>query len=136
MRALIVPVVLLALAAPAAAKTPLPGLAGGGSLPLGDVVAIAKPYPNLVLQIRLQLVRAGTSADKVVCTGRRYSNMWTALGGAKAAPYECQIGRRTLAVSANQTYFDRNGHRLNESDPDLPRKAVRVQERALSWRWK
>ena len=131
-------VLLASVAVPAAlAKEPLPpGITGGGSLPLADVLDVVKPYPNLVVQVRLQLVRANVSRDKVVCSGRRLGNDWPVLGGARVAPYECPIGKRTLMITATQTYFDRNGHKLRTSDPELPRKAAKVKESGVTWRWK
>ena len=119
------------------AKEPQPpGIGGGGSLPLTDVLEVVKPYPNLVVQVRLQLVRANVSRDKVVCSGRRFGNDWPALGGARIAPYECPIGKRTLVVTAGQTFYDRNGHKLRPTDPELPRKAAKVKESGVAWRWK
>ena len=121
----------------AVAKEPQPpGVGGGGSLPLADLLQMVKPYPNLVLQVRLELVRASLARDKVVCTGRRFANTWPALGGARIAPYECPIGKRTLVVTAAQTFYDKNGHRLRVSDPELPRKAAKVKESGITWRWK
>jgi hypothetical protein len=118
----------------AAAK--VPGLSGGGSLPLAEVVTLAKPYPNLTLQVRLQLLRANLKRDDVVCAAARYGNQWTALGGRRSAPYECRIGQRKLVITANQIYFDRNGRKVSVSDRELLRKAATVKENGLSWQWK
>jgi hypothetical protein len=127
----------LCIAIPAAsAKVVAPGLSGGGSLPLADVVEIAKPYPNLTLQVRLQLVRASLKREQVVCTASRFGNQWTNLGGARLAPYECPIGKRTLVVTANQIFYDRNGRKVAPGDPELMRKAAKVKENGLVWRWK
>ena len=105
-------------------------------LPLTDVLAIAKPYPNLVNQIRLELVRAGATMDKIVCTGRLLPADWPALGGKRIAPYDCAIGRRTLHVTAQAQYYDRNGHRLEPGAPGLSAKAAKVVETRLTWRWR
>jgi hypothetical protein len=127
----------MTLAASAAqAKVATPGLAEGGNLPLADILDIAKPYPNLTLQVRLQLVRANLRRDQVACTGSRFGNEWTNLGGARLAPYACPIGKRTLAITANQIYFDKNGRKVSAGDPDLMKKAAKVKENGLVWRWK
>ena len=120
----------------AMAKVVTPGLSGGGSLPLADVLEIAKPYPNLVMQVRLQLVRANLKREQVVCSGRRFGNQWTALGGARLAPYECAIGKRTLTIDARQSYLDGNGRKVKIDDPQLMSKAAKVTESGLVWRWK
>jgi hypothetical protein len=120
----------------AMAKVVTPGLSGGGSLPLTEVLELAKPYPNLVMQVRLQLVRANLKREQVVCSGRRFGNQWTALGGARLAPYECVIGKRTLMIDARQSYFDGNGRKVKVDDPQLMSKAAKVTESSLAWRWK
>jgi hypothetical protein len=120
---------ILSAAAPAAALQ-------GGSLPLTDVIALAKPYPNLLLQIRLELVRANTTRDKVVCTADRLDGNWKRLSAARVGPYACTIGRRTLTVATKPTYYDERGYKLSPRAPDLGIKAVRVEETNLKWSWK
>jgi len=127
---------LVLTAAAASAKVAAPGLSGGGSVPLVEVLDLAKPYPNLVLQVRLQLVRANLKREQVVCTGSRFGNQWVALGGARLAPYECPIGKRRLIITANQSYFDKNGRKVKPNDPDLMHKAAKVKESGLAWQWK
>lgn len=124
------------IATSAHAKIAAPGLSGGGSLPLVEVLDLAKPYPNLVMQVRLQLVRANLKREQVVCSGARFGNQWSNLGGARLAPYACAIGKRTVVIDGNQSYFDRNGRKVKADDPDLPRKAAKVKETGLKWRWK
>jgi hypothetical protein len=121
---------------PAQAKVATPGVAEGGNLPLADVLDLAKPYPNLILQVRLQLVRANLKRDQVACAASRFGAQWTNLGGARLAPYQCAIGKRTLAITANQIYFDRNGRKVSAGDPELMKKAAKVKENGLAWRWK
>jgi hypothetical protein len=116
------------------AKPPAP--AQGGSMPLTEVLAVAKPYPNLLLQVKLELVRANLKREQVVCAAERFDTRWVALSGGRIAPYECKIGGRTLVVSAAQTYYDKAGHRLKPTDTSLPAKAVKVQEARLKWSWK
>jgi hypothetical protein len=125
-----------ATVASGAAHAKPPVTAGGGSMPLTDVLAVAKPYPNLLLQVKLELVRANLKRDQVICAAERFDNRWVALSGGRLAPYECKIGTRTLVVSAAQTYYDKAGHRLKPTDAALPAKAVKVQEARLKWSWK
>ncbi len=128
---------LTAAGAPSAlAKEPTPGLSGGGSVPLTEVLELAKPYPNLVLQVRLQLVRANLKREQVICTGRRFGTQWTQLGGARLGPYECAIGKQRLLVETAQTYTDVNGHKLKVGDKDLLLRAANVKEASFKWNWK
>jgi hypothetical protein len=126
----------LALATPVSAQRVAPPLTQGGSMPLEAVLAVAKPYPNLLLQVRLQLVRANLKRDAVTCGAGRYDIRWVQLSGARLAPYECKIGTQTLVISAAQTYYDRNGKRLAAADVTTPAKAAKVRESGLKWSWK
>lgn len=108
----------------------------GGSLPLDEVMQLAKPYPNLQMQVRLTLVGANLKQSQVVCSGARFSNAWAGLGGARHSPYECKIGSKTLIVTATPTYYDTNGHKLKPGDKALEKKAARLEETRLKWRWK
>ena len=107
-----------------------------GPVTLNDVLELARPYPNLVFEIRAELVRAGLRRDDVVCDGWRFGADWGRLVGARSQPYDCRIGRRTLVVSARQTFYDANGHKLAGDDPQLRRRAARLVESGLQWRWR
>jgi hypothetical protein len=114
----------------------VPVISQGGSLPLEQVLAVAKPYPNLLLQVRLELVRANLKRDAVTCGAGRYDARWLQLSGSRLAPYECKIGTRTLVITASQTFYDRNGKRLVPADANTPAKAAKVREGGLKWSWK
>jgi hypothetical protein len=108
----------------------------GGSLPLADVLEIAKPYPNLQTQVKLRLIATGLARDKVICTGQRLANAWVHLSAARIGPYACTFGRRTLTIRTEPTYFDRAGYKLKPDDPALAAKATRIAEARLTWSWK
>lgn len=117
------------------AGVPAAGAYQAGGMPLADVMALAKPYPNLVLLIRLQLVRANLKREQVTCASERVPDAWARLAGQRHAPYTCVIGRRTLVVTATQTWLDAAGHKVKPNDPDIARKAARLTERNLKWTW-
>jgi hypothetical protein len=104
-------------------------------VPLADVIALAKPYPNLVLQIRLELVRANTTRDKVVCSADRLDGTWIKIKNARVGPYRCQIGKRNLALTTTPLFYDTRGYKLSPTSADVALKAVRVQETKLKWTW-
>ncbi len=138
MRLLAKPLYLLAatsLWAATAMAQPV-ALGQGGSLSLGEVLDVAKPYPNLTTQVRLRLIASNTTKDKVTCSAQRFSNTWTGLSGARLAPYVCPIGKRTLTITTEPTYYDKAGYKLKPSDPALAVKAAKVTESRLKWSWK
>jgi hypothetical protein len=121
---------------PALAQKAAPSAEQGSSIALSEVLAVAKPYPNLVTQVKLRLLASGLKTDQVTCSAKRFPTGWVALGAARAAPYVCPFGRRTLTITAEPTYYDKAGYRLKASDPALPGKAAKVVESRLKWSWK
>jgi hypothetical protein len=129
-------ITLCLLTSAASAKEPAAVVAGGGTVPLADVITLAKPYPNLVLQVRLQLVRANLKREQVTCTAARFGSQWQNLGGKSLGPYQCPIGKRTLAITSAHTFLDRNGRKVRADDPQVTAKAAVIKESGLTWKWK
>ena len=107
-----------------------------GSVPLTAVLGLAKPYPNLLLEIRLQLVAADVKREQVTCTGEQLGPEWVALAGGTRGPYSCRIGKRQLIVQTVPTYADKAGHRVKPGDPALPARAAKLVEKRLTWQWR
>ena len=137
MRSLSIFALLVAIGTSAAvAQNAVPQSEQGGSIPLAEVLAVAKPYPNLVTQVKLRLLASGLKTEQVSCGAKRFPTAWGGLGAARAAPDVCSFGKRTLTITAEPTYYDKAGYRLKASDPALPDKAVKIVESRLKWSWK
>src|ERR1700720_3788936 len=72
-----------------------------GTLELGEVFLAVGKAPKLVAEIQAELDRNGLKGAGVTCIAARHGNHWKYLGGGRAAPYRCEIGKRTV--------FDRGG---------------------------
>jgi hypothetical protein len=107
----------------------------GGSVSLDDVLEAIKDVPALVGEIRAELAKSDLQPGDVICSGDRHGNRWTYLGGARAAPYECEIGKRELIVEAERTYFDGRGKSLGSYDKANPKQARHFKETNFSWKW-
>jgi hypothetical protein len=103
---------------------------------LTRVLEIAKPYPNLVQQVRLALIRAGVKGDAVSCTSRPAPAAAPALAGRRTGPYECRIGARRVHIVTRIVFTDRSGRRLDASEPASLAKAATFDERGLKWSWR
>jgi hypothetical protein len=112
------------------------GAQGGGSLGLEDVIEAVKADPALVAEIQDELKRSGLKAGGVICTGFRHDNRWTELSGARAAPYECDIGKRKLVIQANRMYFDMAKRPLGDMKIANPKRADSFKEANFRWTWK
>jgi hypothetical protein len=120
-------------ALPGHAQRPAPA---ASTVPLTDLLTLAKPYPNLISVIRLQLLASGKKKEAIACKSSGIPGTWPSLGGRPVAPYVCPIGKRTLTVTAEPTYYDANSYKLKSSDPALATKATRFSESKLKWTWK
>jgi hypothetical protein len=105
------------------------------AVPLGDVMTLARPYPNLRQEIKLALIAAGDSKTVAGCAAARLGPEWTTLKGRAVGPYHCRIGNRTLDIKTSATYFDAAKHKIAPSDQRLTHKAVRLLETRLVWTW-
>ena len=104
----------------------------GGSMGLDDVLVAVTSAPKLIAEIHAELKANDLKIEDVTCSGARFGNQWTYLGGGRAAPYECTIGKREIIIDANRTYFDSNGRKSGEYEP---RRAKTFQEIKFKWKW-
>lgn len=107
----------------------------GGSLGLDEVITAVAKAPNLVAEIQAELDNNGLKADAVICTAARHGNQWKYLGGGRAAPYECEIGKRSITIEADRVYFDPKGKLLGDLDKADPKRAKTFKEDNFRWDW-
>jgi hypothetical protein len=106
-----------------------------GTLGLGDVLIAVAKAPKLVAEIRSELDKDNLKATDVTCLGARHGNHWKYLGGGRAAPYRCQIGRRSITIEADRVYFDPSGKLLGNLDKADPKRAKTFREDNFHWTW-
>ncbi|KAB2912138.1 MAG: hypothetical protein F9K29_20440 [Hyphomicrobiaceae bacterium] len=111
-----------------------------GSLGLDEVLEAVKSDPRLVAEIEAELKTVGLKAADVVCIGARHGNHWKHLGGGRAAPYECEIGKREIRIEADRIYFDDRGKPLGNLEQVANKRqfsrAVTFRESHFRWTWK
>ena len=107
----------------------------GGSLPLGEVLTAVAKAPNLVAEIQAELDKNSLRVAGVTCTAARHGNHWKYLGGGRAAPYECEIGKRSITIEADIIYFDPRGKSLGNLDKADPKRAKTFKENNFRWSW-
>ena len=117
---------LIALAAPASAE---------GSLGLDEVLAAVAKAPKLFAEIQAELDKNNLKAPGVTCIAARHGNQWKYLGGGRAAPYECEIGKRSITIEADRVYFDPRGKSLGDLDKADPKRAKTFREDNFRWEW-
>ena len=117
---------LIALAAPAWAE---------GTLGLGEVLAAVAKAPKLVAEIQAELDKNGLKVANVTCIAARHGNHWKNLGGGRAAPYECEIGKRSIKIEADRVYFNPRGKSLGNLDNADPKRAKTFKEDNIRWNW-
>jgi hypothetical protein len=80
-----------------------------GTLGLGEVLIAVSKAPKLVAEIKAELDKDGLEVPGVTCIAARHGNHWKYLGGGRAAPYRCELGKRTVSIEADRVYFDERG---------------------------
>ena len=116
----------IAFAAPASAE---------GSLGLDEVLTTVAKAPKLVAEIQAELDKNNLKAPGVTCIAARHGNQWKYLGGGRAAPYECEIGKRSITIEADRVYFDPGGKSLGNLDKADPKRAKTFREDNFRWEW-
>ena len=106
-----------------------------GSLSLEEVLTAVAKAPKLVAEIRLELDKSNLKAADVICVAARHGNHWKYLGGGRAAPYECEIGKRSIKIEADRVYFDPSGKLLGNLDKADPKRAKTFKEDNFRWEW-
>ncbi len=106
-----------------------------GTLGLDEVLVAVDKAPKLVAEIKAELSKNNLKPGDVTCIGARHGNHWTYLGGGRAAPYQCEIGRRSLKIEADRVYFDARGKLLGDVDKADPKRAKTFQESNFRWSW-
>jgi hypothetical protein len=117
---------LIVFAAPAWAE---------GTLGLAEVLTAVAKAPKLVAEIRAELDKNNLKPAEVTCIGARHGNHWKYLGGGRAAPYECEIGKRSITIEADRTYFDTRGKPLGDLEKADPKRAKTFREDNFRWTW-
>ena len=95
------------------------------------LTAVAKA-PKLVVEIRAGLDSNHLKPGHVTCIGARHGNHWKYLGGGRAAPYQCEIGRRSLRIEADRVYFDARGKLVGDIEATVPKRAKTFQREQIS----
>jgi hypothetical protein len=78
-----------------------------GSLGLDDVLVAVGKSPNLVAEIQ----------------------------AGRAAPYQCDIGKRSITIEADRVYFDARGKSLGDVEKADQKRAKTFQESNFRWTW-
>jgi hypothetical protein len=106
-----------------------------GTLGLDEVLVVVDKAPKLVDEIKAELSKNNLKHGDVTCLAARHGNHWTYLGGGRAAPYECEIGRRSLKIEADRVYFDARGKLLGDLEKASPKRAKTFREDNFRWTW-
>jgi hypothetical protein len=106
-----------------------------GTLGLGEVLAAVDRAPKLVAEIQAEVSKSNLKVADLTCMGARHGNQWTYLGGGRAAPYNCDIGQRSLHIEADRIYFDARGKSLGDVVKADQKRAKTFQESNFRWTW-
>jgi len=106
----------------------------GGSIALPEVMQQLKGEESLIAEIEAELEAQDVEADDVTCSAR-FGNHWKELGGARAIPFECVIGKRELQIEGVLKLYDGDDRPVDIDAADAPDRAVRFTQTGLQWKW-
>jgi hypothetical protein len=106
-----------------------------GSITLDDVIAQLQDEQKLVAEILAELKAQNLKAEEVICVGSRFGGQWTNLGGARAVPYECEIGKKKLAIEGTVHVYDDAGKELDMNEDGSFEHAAEFRQADITWKW-
>src|SRR5437016_5581729 len=84
-----------------------------GSISLDEVMDQLKDNPKLMDELTAELKAQNLKPETITCIGARFGGNWTNLGGARAIPFNCQIGPRTIDINGDLKVYDAAGKALD-----------------------
>ena len=106
-----------------------------GSIALDEVMDQLRDNAKLVDELSAELKAQNLNAADINCTGARFGGNWTNLGGARAIPFNCAIGKRTVDIDGELHLYDGAGNELDMDADDTPEKATEYKQLNLTRKW-
>ena len=129
------PVRALILATSALLFLGIGAASAGGSIGLDEVMEQLKDNATLIDELNTELKAQNLKPEDVICGGARFGNQWTHLGGARAIPFNCKIGSRTIDIDGDLHVYDAAGKDLDMDADDTPALATTYKQLNLTWQW-
>lgn len=107
----------------------------GGSISLGEAMKNFEAPPALIDELQEAARTANTTLDAIICGATRFGRHWTNLGGGRASPYKCPIGKKTLMITGTHEFRDAAGNVLAPDSPGLNAGAASVRDIDITWQW-
>ena len=106
-----------------------------GSITLDEVIEQLQEQEKLTTEILAELKAQNLKAEEVICDGSRFGGQWRNLGGARAVPYECEIGKKKLAIEGTVHIYDDGGKELDMNEDASFEHAVEYRQADITWKW-
>ena len=106
-----------------------------GSITLDEVIEQLQDQEKLTAEIFAELKAQNLKAEDVICVGSRFGGQWRNLGGARAVPYECEIGKKKLAIEGTVHVYDDAGKELDMNEDASVEQAAEYRQADITWKW-
>jgi len=106
-----------------------------GTISLDEVMEQLSDNQTLIAELEAELKKQDLNAENVICVGARFGGHWTNLGGARAIPYECKVGTRTINIDGELHLYDKDGNELDMEADGTPERADSYKQLNLTWQW-
>ncbi len=106
-----------------------------GTITLDEVMDQLKDDQTLMSEIDDALKGENLQAETVICIGARFGGHWVEIGGGRAVPYECELGKRKLKIEGTVHLYDAAGAEIDMNDEKAPERAADYKQTDLKWTW-
>ncbi len=106
-----------------------------GSITLDDVIEQLQDQEKLTAEIFAELKTQNLKAEEVICVGSRFGGQWRNLGDARAVPFECEIGKKKLAIEGTVHIYDDAGIELDKNEDASFEHAAEYRQADITWKW-
>jgi hypothetical protein len=106
-----------------------------GSITLDEVIEQLQDQEKLTAEIFAELKAQNLKAEEVICVGSRFGGQWRNLGGARAVPYDCEIGKKKLAIEGTVHIYDDGGKELDMNEDASFEHAAEYRQADIAWKW-
>jgi hypothetical protein len=106
-----------------------------GSISFDEVMDQLEDNAKLIGELNAELKAQNLKPENITCIGARFGGNWTNLGGARAIPFNCQIGPRTIDIDGELHIYDAAGNELDMNADDTPVRATDYKQLNITWKW-
>jgi tetratricopeptide (TPR) repeat protein len=112
-------------------------LRGEGSMQLDEIEGALAENNEVLSVIKAELRRQNLDASDVLCVGRLVNGEWVSYYHERVAPFECEVGDRSLVIDGTLELVDPDGKIIDPATPGAHlRDDLEIRYSSVIWNWR